>query len=114
MRRIRFYRLYVEDDGDYGQVDIPTGDWIVNVELHPAPADYAIIVPRVVWVAHVESETPVTFDEWLTMGHEAGWCSRPMCSTHDMLPMTEGEEAEFDDGGDPCIPAVRLYEPGTN
>jgi len=27
--------------------------------------------------------------------------------------MTEEEDAEFDEGSDPCIHVVRLYEPGT-
>ena len=48
--------------------------------------------------------------EWLTLGITAGYCSAPVCSTHDGVPMTAEEEAEVDDGGDPCVPVVRLLE----
>ena len=50
----------------------------------------------------------MTQDEWLKIGIEEGFCSPPLCSTHDGMPMTEEEDADFEDGGDPCIPAVRL------
>jgi len=51
------------------------------------------------------------FDKWLQMGIDNGWISEGVCATHDILPMTEEEEHDFDDGGDPCIPAVRVYIP---
>lgn len=52
----------------------------------------------------------VTFDEWITYGIEKGWCGPPVCYTHDGLPMSEQEFAEFDEGQDPCTHIVRMYE----
>ena len=48
-------------------------------------------------------------DEWLRLGIEQGWCGPPVCLTHDGTPMTDEEEAQFDDGDEPCIFAVRPY-----
>ncbi len=52
----------------------------------------------------------ITFDEWITYGIEKGWCGPPVCYTHDGLPMSEQEYAEFDEGQDPCTHVVRMYE----
>lgn len=52
-----------------------------------------------------------TFDDWLEAGRARGWASRPVCSTHEGLPTTEAEDLELDDGGDPCMPALRLWGP---
>jgi hypothetical protein len=52
----------------------------------------------------------ITFDEWITYGIEKGWCGPPVCYTHDGLPMSEQEYAEFDEGQDPCTHIVRMYE----
>lgn len=52
----------------------------------------------------------MTFDEWMTYGIEKGWCGPPVCYTHDGLPMSEQEFAEFDEGQDPCTHIVRMYE----
>jgi hypothetical protein len=53
----------------------------------------------------------MTQDEWLEKGIEEGWCSPPVCETHDGAPMTFDEESEFADGYDPCVPIVRLWAP---
>jgi hypothetical protein len=50
------------------------------------------------------------FDEWMSYGIEKGWCGPPVCSTHDGLPMSEQEDAEFGEGHDPCIHVVRMYD----
>ena len=50
----------------------------------------------------------VTFQEWLEMGIKLGYCSQPVCNTHDGLPSTEEEDAMWEEGLDPCVPAVRL------
>jgi hypothetical protein len=50
----------------------------------------------------------ITFEEWLELGVGFGFCSEPVCDTHDGLPLTEEEKQAWEDGGDPCIPAVRL------
>lgn len=46
--------------------------------------------------------------EWLAEGIEAGWCSDVVCMTHDGVQWTEVEEAEWEDGGDPCCAVVRI------
>ena len=52
----------------------------------------------------------LTFDEWMAYGIEKGWCGPPVCYTHDGLPMSEHEMQGFDDGEDPCMHVVRMYE----
>jgi hypothetical protein len=52
----------------------------------------------------------ITFDEWISYGIEKGWCGPPVCFTHDGLPMSDQEYAEFDEGQDPCSHIVRMYE----
>lgn len=52
-----------------------------------------------------------SFDDWLELGAERGFCSDSFCSTHDLGPMSDDEVAEVDDGGDPCVVVVRLYRP---
>ena len=52
----------------------------------------------------------LTFDEWMAYGIEKGWCGPPVCYTHDGLPMSEHEMHGFDDGEDPCMHVVRMYE----
>lgn len=51
----------------------------------------------------------MTFDEWLEIGYNNGWCGPAVCQTHDGVPMTASEEQEFETG-DPCVHVVRLYE----
>ena len=48
--------------------------------------------------------------EWLRLGIDKGWISEVKCFTHDWLPVTEEEEKEFDDGYDPCVFAVRVWD----
>lgn len=50
------------------------------------------------------------FETWLAIGREQGYCSMPACNTHDWVPQTPAELAEWDDGGDPCVHVIRLYE----
>lgn len=50
-----------------------------------------------------------SFEDWLLLGMNNGWISKPVCSTHDGLPTTHEEDTEWEDGGDPCIYAVRLF-----
>lgn len=52
----------------------------------------------------------MSYEEWIELGMKEGWCGPPVCSTHDGVPMSEDEEVDFDDGGDPCIHIVRMYE----
>lgn len=51
----------------------------------------------------------ISFEEWIKQGTEQGWCSVPLCDTHDGLPMTKEEEQAWEEGGDPCVHVIRLY-----
>jgi len=48
------------------------------------------------------------FDQWLKYGIDNGFCTDQFCNTHDGFPMSEAEEAEWEEGGDPCAHMVRL------
>ena len=52
----------------------------------------------------------MTFDEWLKEGYDQGWVGPAVCYTHDGLPMSEGELWQFEEGNDPCMHVLRLYE----
>lgn len=51
-----------------------------------------------------------SFDEWLRYGYNKGWCGPDVCYSHDGLPSSVEEDADWDDGGDPCVHIIRLYE----
>ena len=53
----------------------------------------------------------MTQGEWLQIGIDRGWCSEAVCETHDGAPMSVWEVEQFEEGWDPCIPVVRLYDP---
>lgn len=46
--------------------------------------------------------------------HDRGVISDVTCSTHDMIPMTDEEQADWwgEDGGDDCLFVVRLWSIG--
>jgi hypothetical protein len=47
--------------------------------------------------------------EWMEFGIQKGWVTEPFCNTHDGDPyMTEEEEAEWEEGGDPCMPVFKI------
>jgi hypothetical protein len=49
------------------------------------------------------------FRAWLVAGYEKGWVSDVFCYTHDGDPyMTEEEEKEWEEGGDPCAHVVKI------
>lgn len=49
------------------------------------------------------------FEIWLENGIERGWITKPFCNTHDGDPyMTEEEVKEWEEGGDPCQPVVKI------
>lgn len=54
----------------------------------------------------------MTYEEFmdaLHYGYKAGWISDIKCSTHDGLPATREEEMEWEEGYDPCQPAIRFW-----
>lgn len=50
------------------------------------------------------------FDDWLKTGIQNNWISPPVCHTHDGLPTSHHEDQQFEEGDDPCIHILRLYE----
>jgi len=51
------------------------------------------------------------FGIWLENGIERGWITEPFCNTHDGDPyMTEEEQQEWEDGGDPCQVVFKIVE----
>jgi hypothetical protein len=57
----------------------------------------------------MESEEVDEFLDWLNYGVSKKWCTDIVCSTHDMVEMTDEENAEWDQGYDPCIFVVRIW-----
>jgi hypothetical protein len=51
----------------------------------------------------------MTLKEWIIYGMDRGFCSDSVCATHEGVPNTSAEEAEWEKGYDPCIPAVRIW-----
>lgn len=51
----------------------------------------------------------MTFEQWLKLGWDMGWCGPDVCETHDGLPLSEAEAEEFEES-DPCIHVIRLYD----
>ena len=50
--------------------------------------------------------------EWIELGVLLGFCAEPECQTHGLVAMTAEESAEFEEGGDPCVPVLRLWHEG--
>jgi hypothetical protein len=50
------------------------------------------------------------FETWVREGFKRGWCGPPVCAIHDGLPSTEYEDEATDEGYDPCLHVLRLYE----
>jgi hypothetical protein len=50
------------------------------------------------------------FWDWYTIGVDKGWITAPFCSTHDGGTefWTDEEQAEWEDGGDPCMTVARV------
>jgi hypothetical protein len=52
------------------------------------------------------------FYEWLQIGIDKKWVSDVMCVTHNGLENTEEEEEQWNEGGDPCQHAIRVWIDG--
>lgn len=56
-----------------------------------------------------EKDTRDEVWEWLQVGIDKGWVTEPFCYTHDGDPyMSEEEQQEWEDGGDPCAPVIKI------
>lgn len=51
----------------------------------------------------------ISFDAWLEAGVANGFVGVPVCSTHDGIPTSADEDAQFEDGEDICLHVLRLY-----
>lgn len=51
------------------------------------------------------------FNDWLALGIEKEWITKPFCNTHEVYPFLSSEqEEEFDKGGDPCVVVIQIKE----
>jgi hypothetical protein len=50
------------------------------------------------------------FQEWIEHGVANGWISEPVCYHHDMLPVTDIEAEQLDEGDDPCLNVIRVWD----
>lgn len=51
----------------------------------------------------------MTLQEWVKYGFDMGY-AEGFCMMHDTPPLTEEEAEEwFVEGGDPCIPTIRVW-----
>jgi hypothetical protein len=51
----------------------------------------------------------MTFEEWVQYGVDKNWSTEIYCDTHDAPRITVEEGNEFDEGGDPCLPVIRIW-----
>ena len=59
----------------------------------------------------IEEKDLDEFHIWYDNGVSRGWITEIFCATHDGVPsLTEEEEKEWEDGGDPCQFCVRIME----
>jgi len=57
------------------------------------------------------TQSNLSFEEWLQIGVDRGYCTPQYCGTHDAPYLFEDEDAAFSAGADPCIDVVRVYDP---
>ena len=58
-----------------------------------------------------EASSLYEFEIWLNNGIDRGWVTEPFCNTHDGDPyMSEEEEKEWEEGGDPCQVVIKIVE----
>lgn len=48
-------------------------------------------------------------DDWIRYGVLKGWCTPPVCATHDGIPQTREEDESWENGEDPCVHVIRPY-----
>ena len=59
-----------------------------------------------------QTTAPQDLAEWLDLGIRMGWASQYFCDTHDAPPMTDDEEAAWEEGDDWCAFHVRVWFEG--
>jgi hypothetical protein len=56
-----------------------------------------------------EDPEKMEYSVWLYNGIDRGWITPPFCNTHEGDPyMSEEEDLEWEQGGDPCQVVVRI------
>jgi len=50
----------------------------------------------------------LTMEQWVQYGIDKGF-AETFCYMHDSAPMEDWEVQEYDEGGDPCIPTLRVW-----
>lgn len=55
-------------------------------------------------------EVDMDYNKWLAYGQREGWISNVYCEVHESTPLTDAEYADFDNGVDPCVFVVRIYD----
>ena len=50
------------------------------------------------------------FSDWVAFGIKKGWCGPPVCYPHDGIPSSLEEDEAYEEGNDPCMHIIRLYE----
>lgn len=58
----------------------------------------------------LEESNFLEFEIWLRNGYDRGWVSDVFCDTHEGPPLSESEEIEWEEGGDPCSFHVKINE----
>lgn len=53
---------------------------------------------------------PLDFWEWVEYGVKNKWIEKPVCYNHDILPTTTAEDEDMEEGGDPCIQVIRVWD----
>jgi hypothetical protein len=48
--------------------------------------------------------------EWIKIGIDNNWCGEVSCYTHDGPDMIEEEAQKWDEGEDPCMFIMRIWE----
>lgn len=51
-----------------------------------------------------------TFVAWLNFGVSEGWVSEISCATHAGIPTTTAEDEEEEEGYDPCLFVLRVWD----
>ena len=50
------------------------------------------------------------YGDWLKHGMDMGWVGPAVCVSHDDIPTSEEEDAQVEEGGDPCLWVIRVYD----
>ena len=55
--------------------------------------------------------TPLTdYQAWLKHGVDMGWVGPVVCANHDGIPTAEVEDEMTEEGDDPCLWIIRVYD----